>query len=125
MTRLGVCGVGEIGSGVLRCAANRGFEVLAWDLDPRALEALEQVAHARVEIVPTLEELAARSNLLLECIVEELDAKAAVFRDAHGSADPGCTFMTATSGLAITEIGARAGCSHRVVGTHFWIPSEL
>ena len=32
-SRLGVCGIGEIGLGVARCALLSGFEVLVWDAD--------------------------------------------------------------------------------------------
>jgi 3-hydroxybutyryl-CoA dehydrogenase len=110
--------------GVAECAVRRGFHVSVWDSDPRVLERVRGGTRG-ITATTTLEELAGNADFVLEAIHEDLDAKVEVFRAADAVAGRECLFMTATSGLSISSVGANAGCAGRLVGTHFWNPPEL
>src|SRR6185503_4624370 len=67
----------------------------------------------------------ATADVVLDCIIEVQDEKAALFRQFRGARDRGALFLSATSGLSITEMGRRGECEASLVGAHFWNPPHL
>ena len=63
--------------------------------------------------------------MLLDCILEVMDDKAALFRRLAGAQKRGALFLSATSGLSIAEMGRRGECEDVLVGAHFWNPPHL
>ena len=70
------------------------------------------VLRADGEIVLELDlaKLDAAADVVLECILEVMDEKAALFRRLEGARKRGALFLSATSGLSITEMGRRGDC---------------
>jgi 3-hydroxybutyryl-CoA dehydrogenase len=119
-----------------------GYRVLLWARDAAKLRTVEpklaQLAawteqhlgppkRTGGEIIcePKLTRLDGEANVVLDCIIEVLDEKAALFRQLGGARDRGAVFLSATSGLSITEMGRRGECEASLVGAHFWNPPHL
>ena len=64
----------------------------------------------------------AACDLLVEAVNEDLALKQAVMLRMGNLCDPGVIFITSTSTLSVTEIGASSGRPDRVVGMHFLQP---
>ena len=61
---------------------------------------------------------------MIEAIVEELEAKRALFAELTSIA-PEAILATNTSALSVTEIASAAGAPERVVGLHFFNPAPV
>jgi 3-hydroxybutyryl-CoA dehydrogenase len=62
------------------------------------------------------------TDLVIEAIVEELEAKRATFRELDRRAPQATIFASNTSSLAISDIAATTGRPDRFVGLHFFNP---
>jgi len=137
-----ICGIGQMGSSAAIAFQRAGYRVLLWARNVANLRAVEsQLAQladwtehhlgpakrAGGEIIrePKLTRLDAEADVILDCIIEVLDEKAALFRQLGGARDRGALFLSATSGLSITEMGRRGECEASLVGAHFWNPPHL
>ena len=135
---LGIVGAGLMGRGIAQIAALAGIEVLMFDLRAGAADeakaALEQTlsmlvdkgklsaderAAAAGRIVPAAElgEFA-RCHVVVEAIIENLDAKRELFRQLEGVVGDDCLLASNTSSLAVTSIAAACRLPERVAGFH-------
>jgi len=142
---VGVVGSGLMGSGIAQAAAIGGFEVLIHDADPaqwpRARTGIEKsltrfvekgqlagsvrdAALARLHFVTTLDDLAA-CDLVIEAIVEVLDAKQALWRRLEAICRPDCAFATNTSSLSVVDQSVGLAHPERLLGLHFFNPVPL
>jgi 3-hydroxybutyryl-CoA dehydrogenase len=125
---LGVVGVGLMGRAIASLAARAGCPVSLYDTDPAALERaareVEDAGGGRVRAAAAMEEALQGVDLVVEAIVENLEAKQALF-ERLGALLPGAILATNTSVLPVTAIAARALDPSRVVGTHWWNPPHL
>lgn len=62
------------------------------------------------------------ADLVVEAIIEDFDAKAALFRELDGLAPERSVLASNTSSISITSLGAATNRSDRVVGMHFFNP---
>ncbi len=139
---IGICGIGQMGSSAAIAFQRAGYRVLLWARNAAKLQAVEaQLAQLAAwteqhlgaakrtggEIIrePKLTRLDAEADVVLDCIIEVLDEKAALFRQLGVARDRGALFLSATSGLSITEMGRRGECEGSLVGAHFWNPPHL
>jgi 3-hydroxybutyryl-CoA dehydrogenase len=140
-----VVGAGIMGIGIAQVAAEAGHAVMLYDMREGAasegkaklatsLETLvakgkrqaEDVAQTLSRIVPirTLDEAAA-AGLVVEAIVENLDAKRALFRQLEAIVDADCVLATNTSSISVTAIANGLQHTKRLVGMHFFNPVPL
>ncbi|NMF91305.1 3-hydroxyacyl-CoA dehydrogenase NAD-binding domain-containing protein [Aromatoleum petrolei] len=68
---------------------------------------------------------AARADLVIEAIFENLDAKRALFADIERRAQPDAVLATNTSSLRIEDIATGLADPRRLVGIHFFNPVAL
>lgn len=139
---IAICGIGQMGSSAAIAFQRAGYRVLLWARNAAKVQAAErQLAQLAAwteqhlgpakrmggEIIrePNLARLDAQADVLLDCIIEVLDEKAALFRKLAGARDRGALFLSATSGLSITGMGRRGECEGSLVGAHFWNPPHL
>jgi len=139
---VGVCGLGQMGAAVAVCFKRAGYRVLAWNHNPARPESLyataarmetwldEHCGHATdtrgvIEVQAGLDALDEEADVILDCIVEDMVLKVALFSRFPGARDRNAIFVTTTSGLSITEMGQESGCGHLLAGTHFWNPPHL
>jgi 3-hydroxybutyryl-CoA dehydrogenase len=64
----------------------------------------------------------ADTDLVIEAIVEDLEAKRATFRELDALTDEATIFASNTSSLAISDIAAATSRAERFVGLHFFNP---
>lgn len=143
--RSAVIGTGAMGRGIAQILALGGHTVGLYDQQPaavdNAIESLRKVlarlvekgkleqgsadqALARLQPVARLEELA-DAELVVEAIVEKLEAKQSLFESLEAIVSPETILASNTSSLSVTAIAK--GCRHpeRVVGFHFFNPVPL
>jgi 3-hydroxybutyryl-CoA dehydrogenase len=137
-----VVGAGQMGSGIAATAAEAGVEVLLHDLLPeraqaglaglrrqadrdvakgRKSEAEASAVLGRIAIASNLGD-AAGAELVIEAIVENLEAKLELFGRLDGMISESAILASNTSALPITELAAATGRPDRVVGIHFMNP---
>ena len=149
MTRpvsVGVLGAGAMGSGIAQVAASHGHPVILVDSDAPALDraraTLEKTMRREAEKGRLTEASAAEilgriryhsegldafaaCGLVIEAIVERIDAK----REAFGRLDRivahDAVLATNTSSLPVAAIASACTRSERVLGVHFFNPAPL
>jgi 3-hydroxybutyryl-CoA dehydrogenase len=123
------------GSGTIACALAASASVLgavrllarsdssAWRAEERAQEECSRIEGAAPELirVTTDPRDLSGSDIVVEAVVEELDAKARLL-DSLGNACPKADLATTTSSLSIAELATRSGHPHRLYGLHVFNP---
>ena len=64
-------------------------------------------------------------HVVIEAIVENLDAKRALFAELEEVVTPECILVSNTSSLSVTTIAAKLKTAHRFAGFHFFNPVPL
>lgn len=130
--RLGIAGSGAIACGLAATAARHG-DVVLWarsaDGAGRARESVDRVCgrlsgevnSARIRIETDLGALGDRT-CLVEAIVEEHEAKAALLAALREVADADALLATTTSSLSVPELAAASGAEERFVALHVFNP---
>jgi len=83
------------------------------------------VIEGRVSGTMTILEEAAKSDLVVESIIEDLKVKREFFGHLGKVCPSSTVFTSNTSGIRITEIAANISHPERVLTTHFWNPPFL
>jgi len=142
---IGVAGTGLMGQGIAQIAVQAGIPVILYDTRPGAAQ------DARGNILGTLEKLAAKGKIteqtvavateklgvaddladfspctvVVEAIVEKIEAKRSLFVDLEKIVSDDCILATNTSSLSVTAIAASCQKPDRVAGFHFFSPVPL
>jgi 3-hydroxybutyryl-CoA dehydrogenase len=145
---VGVIGAGAMGSGIAQVAAVAGHRVVIADADSNAVgRARAGMAKAlardvekgrlpagadasileRVTFVEGVSDLSAFADcgIVIEAIVERLDAKRALFASLEAVVRDDCVLATNTSSLAVAAIGGGCKRPERVLGVHFFNPAPV
>ncbi len=139
---IGIAGIGQMGCSAAVAFQRAGHRVLLWARNVERLRAVQSKtddllkwSESHLGPAPRLggsilfEEdlhcLDAESDVFLDCILEVLDEKIALFRQLTLAQQRGALLLSATSGLSITQMGQGAGCEALLVGAHFWNPPHL
>jgi 3-hydroxybutyryl-CoA dehydrogenase len=86
--------------------------------------AKRDAAVARLTLTTELAELA-RCDVVIEAIVEEIDAKRTLFADLDLLVGSAAILATNTSALSVTQIASATNRPERVVGLHFFNPAPV
>ena len=142
---IGIVGTGAMGQGIAQLAACAGLSVLLYDSRQGvALQAREQIAtvlarqveRGRLEaeaveramgnlrVVEDLRVLRG-CQLVIEAIVENLEAKQALFRQLEEVVGDEAILASNTSSLSVTAIASACRDPGRVAGLHFFNPVPL
>lgn len=139
---VGVAGCGLMGSGIAQVCARSGYETVVREVDQDLLERgvrsieknLDRAVHKdkitekeRDEALGRLRGTLdpsdlAECDLVIEAIVEDLDAKNELFGRLDASCKATTIFASNTSSLSITELAANTDRADRFVGLHFFNP---
>jgi 3-hydroxybutyryl-CoA dehydrogenase len=141
---IAVCGAGTMGAGIAQVAAYSGFKTVLFDIQQEGLERakaqIEKSLTAAVEKgklnftdkQDTLQRLRYSSDIndcvvdvVIEAIVEQSDAKVALFRQLSAINKETTIFATNTSSLSIESIAKEVDHPSRVAGMHFFNPAHL
>lgn len=143
--KVGVVGCGLMGSGIAQVAAMAGYEVVSFEVKEEFLDK----GFARIEksvrkladkgkisaddataALGRLQRTTERSglvdcDLVVEAIVEDLDAKKELFAELGAACKPDTAFASNTSSFPIAEMAEASGRPERFVGLHFFNPVPL
>ncbi len=140
-----VVGAGAMGAGIAQVAAVAGHRVLLLDNRPQAAQlAIEGLraqldklavkgkitaqaalsAGQRLQAATQLGDLAPAA-LVVEAIVENLQAKQTLFADLEALVTADCLFASNTSSISITAIGSALKQPQRLAGLHFFNPAPI
>src|SRR5207302_3327362 len=142
---VGVIGAGTMGNGIAQVFAQAGFAVrlvdVAQPMLDRARRSIEKSLAKFVEKGKlsaaardaTLGQLTTTTSLdqlsdadyLVEAIVEQIQAKRALFTSLDAIVRPGVILASNTSSISITALGAATGRPDLVLGMHFMNPVPL
>lgn len=144
-TVIAVIGSGAMGAGIAQVAAAAGHTVKLFDNRPGAAKAAignirsqfarlaekgkmttddAQSAAQRLVAITRETELS-DAGLVIEAIVENLQAKQTLYANLEDVVGPNCIFGTNTSSISVTAIGAALKHPERLVGMHFFNPAPL
>ena len=142
ITKVGIVGFGQMGSGIAQVCAAAGLDVLAREIDQkfidnglkridsslarvvksgRLTEDAAKAARDRVRGTTKLADMADR-DLIIEAVVEVIDAKKEVFAELDRVCPPTTIFASNTSSLSIIEIASATKRADRFAGLHFFNP---
>src|SRR6478672_523441 len=145
ISRVGVLGCGQMGSGIAQVAAMAGHSTVARDLEAgllakgeRAIQqsldrlvekgkldpAARASALARLSFTIHLSDLA-DCDLVIEAVTESLELKNELWRALDSVCRPETIFASNTSSLSIGDMAASTGRPDRFVGLHFFNPVPL
>jgi 3-hydroxybutyryl-CoA dehydrogenase len=145
ISKVGVVGCGLMGHGIVQVSAQAGYDVVVREIDQDALDKglgkiekqlaravekgrMEQAdadaALARIEGTLDYGDLA-DCDLVIEAIVEDLDAKLAMWREVDGIVKEGVVLATNTSSLAVVDQAAVTSRPDRFLGLHFFNPVQV
>lgn len=143
--RIGIVGAGAMGRGIAQLFASAGKQVWLHDARSESIsealrfncELLERgvakgrlsiaeldATLARMQAAPALADLSG-CDLVIEAIVENLEAKQALFIELEPLLAEDAVLATNTSSLSVTRIAAACQHSERVAGFHFFNPVPL
>lgn len=140
--KVGVVGCGLMGSGIAEVAAKAGFDVVVREVSEEFIEAgrkriekslARAVDKGKLEPKDRDDTLArldfsidlaglAECDLVIEAIVESMEAKNELFSTLDGLCGSETIFASNTSSLTITDMAAATKRPDRVVGLHFFNP---
>ena len=151
---VGVVGLGLMGHGVAQVTAQAGYNVLAIEAQPAALdtglkriqgslqkviakdvtkgkyksEAEGKAAYdeimSRIKTTTDLKE-AKDCDLIIEAIAENMDLKINFYKNLGPIIKKECVFASNTSSLQITEMAIASGRPDKFVGLHFFNPVQI
>jgi len=143
--RVGVVGLGTMGAGIAQVSAQAGFETVGVEVSEelgakareriayylgRAVEKERMTAEERDAALARLTTTTVRADLagcdlVIEAIVENLDAKRELVAELDGIVAPDAVLATNTSALSVTEIARASAHPERIVGMHFFNPAPV
>jgi 3-hydroxybutyryl-CoA dehydrogenase len=142
VSTVGVVGAGQMGAGIAQVTAQAGVRVLMTDVSEemckhgldgigRNLDRMVQRGRFKpeerdrvissIDTTTNLEDMA-QSDFVIEAVVENEDAKIALFQKLDKICPADTIFASNTSSISITRMGARTSRADRVIGMHFMNP---
>jgi len=142
LARVAVLGAGTMGNGIAQVFAQHGHSVVLGDIEPAILDraratiqksltrfvdkgrlsaADRDAALGRIRTSTDLGD-AAEADLVVEAVVERLDAKSTLFRELDRLAPAAAILASNTSSISITRLAAVTGRPEQVIGMHFMNP---
>jgi len=142
---VGIVGAGTMGNGIAQAFAQSGFSVMLVDIAKPMLErarasiekslarfvekgkvtaADRDATLARLTTTTAIDRLTV-ADFIVEAIVEQAEAKGALFTSLDAIMRPEVIFASNTSSISITVIGAATKRPDKVLGMHFMNPVPL
>lgn len=142
--KIGIAGAGAMGASIAQIFAQSSYEVVLFDVNSAQLD------KAKIEIVKNLDGAIAKgklretdktialdrilfsndlnqlkADLIIEAIVEKLEAKRELFQKLADINSAETILATNTSSIPVTRIAKGISNPQRVVGMHFFNPAHL
>ena len=142
---VGVIGCGLMGSGIAQVCAQAGYRTIVREVDEATVEAglgrigrflengvargkvttdVRDATMRRLEGTTNFEALS-ESDLVIEAIVENLEAKTVAFAAVEEVVSDKTVFCSNTSSVCITELAASTKRPDKFIGLHFFSPVPI
>ncbi len=139
--KVAVIGSGIMGNGIAQVMAMSGYETVLVDVqqealdrakttmeknigrvvDKQGLETTVEEVMQRVQLTTDIQ-LVSNAEVVVEAIVEKMEAKKALLQQLDEVCEPKTIFASNTSSLSVTEMGAATKRPDKVAGMHFFNP---
>ncbi len=139
-----VIGAGTMGSGIAQTAAQSGFYTILFDINESVLQKAKVTIENSLQFLVDKQKITAAekvnifesirfvtdtndclADIIIEAIVEKVDAKVAIFNQLAEVNHSEVIFATNTSSLSVSQIQAKVQHPQRVVGMHFFNPAQV
>lgn len=142
---IGIVGAGTMGRGIAIACLASGFHVTLSDQQESALAAASNFIHEQLDIAQSKGKLSAEQTqraraglrtdtslhihsdaaIVIESIIEERDAKRALFTQLEATITPDTILATNTSSISINALSASLDRPARFIGIHFFNPAHI
>ena len=143
--QVGVVGCGLMGSGIAEVCARAGYQVVAREVNQellqRGLERIQKSMSRGVESKKLTQEEAdaafariqgttkmgdfAKSDLVIEAVIENPEEKIAVFSELDTVTPAHAILASNTSSISVTALAGATGRPDKVLGMHFFNPAPV
>jgi 3-hydroxybutyryl-CoA dehydrogenase len=144
--KIAVIGAGTMGHGIAQVAAQAGYAVVLADVNDemtaRGLSKIEdnlkkgvergkltdaemREALSHIRTTTNLQDAGSDAGLVIEAVIENLDAKRALFTELDRFCPAESILATNTSSLSIESIASAVASRDRVIGMHFFNPVHI
>lgn len=139
-----IIGAGTMGSGIAQVAAQSGFYAILFDINEAVLEKAKAGIQKNLQYLLDKQKISAEekdtiynrirfvtdtndclADVVIEAIVEKVEAKVAIFNQLAEVNHAEVIFATNTSSLSVSTIQQKVQHPQRVVGMHFFNPAPL
>jgi 3-hydroxybutyryl-CoA dehydrogenase len=141
---IAVCGAGTMGTGIAQTLICNGFKTIVYELNPNVLSksktslfaaienlflkgkiSQQQLNFAKDHIVYTSDLKHVIADIIVEAIVENIDAKTNLFSNLMDINSNKTVYATNTSSISINAIAKALNNNKNIVGLHFFNPAPL
>lgn len=142
--KIGVIGAGVMGRGIAQVSAMAGHSVVLFDVNHEMLEVAENAIDKNLTKAIDLKKINSQEkestqkriqfsnsvadvkvDLIIEAIVEKIEAKLKVFNDLAEINKEDTVYASNTSSIPLTQIAAGFKYPSRMVGIHFFNPAHI
>ena len=144
ISHLCICGAGTMGSGIAQLAASSALPAILYELDSGVLEKAKKTIDNNLQLLvekgkinPGQKEKIFQSvhftndlnecvaDVIIEAIIENIDAKIHLFNQLAAINDDKTIFATNTSSISVTRIANKILQPERFLGMHFFNPAPI
>ena len=139
-----ICGAGTMGSGIAQLVASSAFPVILYEVSGEVLAKARKTIDRNLQLLVEKDKLASAqkekifqnihftndlnecvADVIIEAIIENLEAKIKLFNELATINDEKTIFATNTSSLSVTSIGSKILRPDRFLGMHFFNPAPV
>ncbi len=139
-----ICGAGTMGSGIAQVCAQSGFNTILFDVNEIVLERSKKTIKENLEYLVNKQKISSEEkeqifnrieftnnikncvgHVIIEAIVEIIDAKISLLNQLVEVNESNTIFATNTSSLSISAIQKNVKHPEKVAGMHFFNPAPL
>lgn len=141
---IGIAGAGTMGAGIAQVCAKANYKVVLFDLNSNVLEKAEKSIATSLDKLVGLGKITGdqqssiinaisytsnindlKVDLIIEAIIEKLEAKTGLFEQLMEINGPDTIYATNTSSIPVTKIAAPLKYPTQVLGIHFFNPAQI
>ena len=139
-----ICGAGTMGSGIAQLVASSAFPVILYEVSGEVLAKARKTIDRNLQLLVEKDKLASAqkekifqnihftndlnecvADVIIEAVIENLEAKIKLFNQLATINDEKTIFATNTSSLSVTSIGRKILRPDRFLGMHFFNPAPI
>ena len=139
-----ICGAGTMGSGIAQLVASSAFSTILYEVNGEVLAKARKTIDRNLQLLVEKDKLTSEqkekifqsihftndlnecvADVIIEAIIENLEAKIKLFNELATINDEKTIFATNTSSLSVTSIGSRILQPDRFLGMHFFNPAPI